>query len=236
MYHLNNLDVIILVIVVVSALIAFARGLVKEVLSIIGWVLATAAIIYLLPMFLPFVHNFVSNNLLAGVVTSLSIFTIFFIFWIYFSSHIIVKIRSSKLNSLDRLLGLFFGVMRAFLLIILFNILVSWIVPADSQSEFLRDSKYFKLASSFAKPIEELIPEETLNLIKSKSGDFIKEGEVLSDSNKESIIPQDEDVLELFVKLAQPQLKSDTKPKPDNTSGYEKSERESLDRLIDSVE
>ena len=50
MYHLSTLDVIILVVVALSALIALARGLVKEVLSIVGWVLATLAIIYLLPV------------------------------------------------------------------------------------------------------------------------------------------------------------------------------------------
>ncbi|MBR2033272.1 MAG: CvpA family protein, partial [Alphaproteobacteria bacterium] len=40
MQPLNNLDVIILVITAVSALIALCRGLVKEVLSIVGWILA----------------------------------------------------------------------------------------------------------------------------------------------------------------------------------------------------
>ena len=34
---LNNLDIIILIILGLSALIALSRGLIKEVLSIIGW-------------------------------------------------------------------------------------------------------------------------------------------------------------------------------------------------------
>ena len=58
---MNNLDVIILIVVAVSALIALNRGLVKEVLSIVGWVLATAAIIYLLPPLLPFAKKFISS-------------------------------------------------------------------------------------------------------------------------------------------------------------------------------
>ena len=48
---LNNLDIIILIILGLSALIALSRGLIKEVLSIIGWVLGSAAVIYLLPVF-----------------------------------------------------------------------------------------------------------------------------------------------------------------------------------------
>lgn len=232
---MNNLDVIILIVVAVSALIALNRGLVKEVLSIVGWVLATAAIIYLLPPLLPFAKKFISSGILAGIITALFIFVTFFIIWIYSTSQIIGKIRTSKLNGLDRMLGLFFGVMRAFLLVILFNIMVSWIIPEDKQSEILQESKYYQLAGSFAKPLEEMIPQETLDLIKEKT-------KSLSDEKEEK--PQEENgdnELELFEKLAQPRIKktlknASAKDKEEEFDGYHESEREDLDRLIDSVE
>ena len=47
---MNSLDIAILIIVAISALIALGRGLIKEVLSIIGWVLAIIAVIYLMPI------------------------------------------------------------------------------------------------------------------------------------------------------------------------------------------
>lgn len=227
---MNNLDVVIIIVVAVSALIAFNRGLVKEVLSIVGWVLATAAIIYLLPIFLPISKKFITNGILAGILTALFIFITFFIFWIYSTSQIIGKIRTSKLNGLDRLLGLFFGVMRAFLLVILFNIMVSWIIPVDKQSEVLQQSKYYQLAGSFAKPLEEMIPQETLDLIKEKTQSLSKE-------EKEN----DEDSsTELFEKLARPRIKKKIEEKSgqikESFEGYHESEREDLDRLIDSVE
>ena len=229
---MNNLDVVIIIIVAVSALIAFNRGLVKEVLSIVGWVLATAAIIYLLPVFLPISKKFIDNGILAGILTALFIFVTFFIFWIYSTSQVIGKIRTSKLNGLDRMLGLFFGVMRAFLLVILFNIMVSWIIPADKQSEVLQESKYYQLAGSFAKPLEEMIPQETLDLIKEKTQSLSKE-------EKETTKDEDSSQ-ELFEKLAQPKIKKTIKNKTselkEDFGGYHKSERDDLDRLIDSVE
>ena len=82
MYELNNLDIIILIVVAISALIALNRGLIKEVLSIIGWVLATVSIIYLLPVSLPFAKKFISSGIVAGIITSLFIFVLFFIVWI----------------------------------------------------------------------------------------------------------------------------------------------------------
>ena len=241
MYELNNLDVIILIIVAISALIALNRGLVKEVLSIVGWFLATAAIIYLLPVCLPFAKNFISSGIIAGVVTALTIFVVFFIIWIYSTSHIVGKIRTSKLNGLDRFLGLFFGLMRACLLVILFNIMVSWIIPEDKQSEVLTKSKYYQLAGSFAKPLEDMIPPETLNMIKEKTKSF-SSAEEKSDSDETAKKKQTEDdeAIVLFEKLAQPKIKKAVKDKTkqikEEIKGYQKSEREDLDRLFDSVE
>ena len=58
MYNLNNLDFVILGIVIVSALIALNRGLIKEVLSIVGWVLSTVILIYALPVCVPFAKKY----------------------------------------------------------------------------------------------------------------------------------------------------------------------------------
>ena len=85
MYNLNNLDIIILAIVAISALIALNRGLMKEVLSIVGWVLVTFLIIWLLPLCMPIAQQFISSNWVAGIVTALIIFIVFSIIWIYFS-------------------------------------------------------------------------------------------------------------------------------------------------------
>lgn len=235
---MNNLDVIILIVVAISALIALNRGLVKEVLSIVGWVLATMAIIYLLPVCLPFTKKFVASGILAGILTALIIFVLFFVIWIYSTSQVIGKIRTSKLNGLDRLLGLFFGVMRAFLLVVLFNIMVSWIIPEDKQAEVLTESKYYQLAGSFAKPLEEMIPQETLDLIKEKTKSLSAEED---EETEEDEKPAEKDeAVELFEKLAQPRIKKAVKDKSrqlkEEITGYHQSERSDLDRLIESVE
>ena len=235
---MNNLDVIILIVVVISALIALNRGLVKEVLSIVGWVLATMAIIYLLPVCLPFTKKFVASGILAGILTALMIFVLFFVIWIYSTSQVIGKIRTSKLNGLDRLLGLFFGVMRAFLLVVLFNIMVSWIIPEDKQAAVLTESKYYQLAGSFAKPLEEMIPQETLDLIKEKTKSLSAEEDEETEEDEKTA--EKDEAVELFEKLAQPRIKKAVKDKSrqlkEEITGYHQSERSDLDRLIESVE
>ena len=153
MQQLNNLDVIILIIVGISALIALSRGLVKEVLSIIGWVLGVMSVIYLLPILNPIAQMYIASPAMAGIAASILILIVFLIVWILFTGKLISKVRNSKLSNLDRILGLFFGVVRAFLLVVLFYILINWMVPHDKQSPILKNSKYFNIAGEFAKPI-----------------------------------------------------------------------------------
>jgi membrane protein required for colicin V production len=221
-----------LFVVGISALIALSRGLVKEVLSIIGWVLGTASVIYLLPIVIPFAKQYIDNGYIAGTVSSICILVLFFIIWIYTTSSIVGKIRTSKLNGLDRFLGLFFGIMRAFLLVVLFNIMINWVVPTDKQSDLLAKSKYYQTAGKFAKPLESMIPQETLKLIKDQT--IVFDGD--KEDKKEPLEEKDESQI-LFEKLSQPKVKNASERKnKDESKGYKETEREDLDRLIESVE
>lgn len=246
MTDLNNLDVIILCIVGVSALIALSRGLIKEVLSIVGWVLSAFAVVWLLPLFTPLAKQYVDSGWAAGILSSIFILMMFMIIWIFVTDSLIGKIRNSKLNGADRILGLFFGLMRAFLLIILVYILVSWCVPNEKQPEFMQKSKYFQLAGEFAKPIENLIPQETLDIIKKKTDEYIAEKEK---PNKKTQTKQEKKKLEaeeLFNRLAKPEIEKknnknqeqlkDLTEELEDFSGYNNNERENLDRLLDMVE
>ena len=238
MTELNNLDVIILIIIGISALIAYSRGLMKEVMSIVGWVLGCIVVIYLLPIINPFTMNYVKNGTFAGILTAVVILIAFLVCWVLFTAKVVGKVRTSKLSSLDRMLGLFFGIARACLLIILCYILIGWIVPADKQSPILQESKYYTLAGTFAEPIEKLIPEETLEKIKNSS--FLsnpskeKEEEKKKKEEKQEKAEQEE----LFEKLTQPKIqKKKTTPKvQENFDGYNKNERANLDRLIENIE
>lgn len=240
MTELNNLDVIILIIIGISALIALSRGLIKEVLSIVGWVLSGFAVVWLLPVFTPITKQYINSGLISGVVSALFILILFMVIWIIVTESLIGKIRGSKLSGLDRTLGLFFGIMRAFLIIILLNILVSWCMPKDKQPEFMQKSKYFQLAGEFAKPIEGLIPQETLDLIKKKTDEYIADKENPTKEKKLKEEQKKQAADELFNRLARPEIekkKEETNEKiKENFSGYNKNERENLERLIDMVE
>ena len=247
MQQLNNMDIAILVIVGISALIALGRGLVKEVLSIVGWVLAGAAVIYLLPVLNPFTLKYIESGWMAGIATAAFILIVFMIVWIYATAGVVGKIRTSKLSGLDRLLGLFFGIVRAFLLIVLMYILISWMMPVESQPDLLRKSKYFQIAGNFAEPIEKLIPKDTLDAIKEKTSEVGLTGDDDDEpaaEQKPAETKKDKDksdVDALFEKLAQPQIEKMREDRKklqkikEDFEGYNTYERDNLNRLIENT-
>ncbi|MBP3545564.1 MAG: CvpA family protein [Alphaproteobacteria bacterium] len=224
---MNNLDIFILVVVAISALIALNRGLLKEVLSIIGWSLSVVAIVVMLPIVEPFMHKYIDSDIFTVIVSSILIIVIFFIVWIIITSQIISKIRASKLSAIDRVLGLFFGIVRACILIILFNILAGWMLPPDEQPDLFKESKYYQLAGDFAEPIEKMLPQELFESVKEQQEEKEEKTE------EESVLS--EDMNNLFDKLLQPKVenKKNVEEVEKDSEGYNKSEQNSLDRLIE---
>ncbi len=247
MQQLNNMDIAILVIVGISALIALGRGLVKEVLSIVGWVLAGAAVIYLLPVLNPFTLKYIESGWMAGIATAVFSLTVFMSVWIYATADVVGKIRTSTLRGLDRLLRLFFGIVRAFLLIVLMYILISWMMPVKSQPDLLKKSKYFQIAGNFAEPIEKLIPKDTLDAIKEKTSEVGLTGDDDDEpaaEQKPAETKKDKDksdVDALFEKLAQPQIEKMREDRKklqkikEDFEGYNAYERDNLNRLIENT-
>lgn len=223
----NNLDFIILIVVIISALIALTRGFVKEVLSITGWVLGTILVIWLLPLVNPIMQKYIDSETFAAVVSAFIVLIVFFILWIYFTANIVSKVRTSKLSNMDRFLGLIFGIIRAGLLVILLNIVVNWMIPPQDQPEVFWDSKLYQLSTRFAEPIEKLIPQDTKDVINQTSS-------IMEIKGEDNGLNEDMDAL--FEKLAKPQIKRTGKVKADSVEdalGYDKGDQKSLDRLIE---
>ena len=252
MEQLNNLDVVFLVIVGVSALVAIARGVTKELLSITGWILAAVSVYYLLPVVDPIMQKYIASEVLSNLVSGMVILILFCIFWVLAVDKISTQIRFSKLSSLDRILGFIFGIFRGVIIVILLQIMISSLIPEESQKGVFAESRYFKLAGDAAGPIKSLIPEKWFEDLKAK-GEGLglgadkteekSEDDKSKDKNTEAqskVVDIDAagDVLkksgeELFNKLVQPKVEGEAKAQDE---GYKKDETSDLDKLMDELE
>lgn len=250
MEQLNNLDVVFLVIVGVSALVAIARGVTKELLSITGWILAAVSVYYLLPVVDPIMQKYIASEVLSNLVSGMVILIMFCIFWVLAADKISTQIRFSKLSALDRILGFIFGIFRGVIIVILLQIMISSLIPEESQKGVFAESRYFKLAGDAAGPIKGLIPEKWFDDLKAK-GESLGLGAAKTEEKSEGDKAQNTEekavdntagingeVLkksgeELFNKLVQPKVDGETKTQDE---GYEKEETSDLDKLMDELE
>ncbi len=260
MEQLNNLDVVFLVIVGVSALVAIARGVTKELLSITGWILAAVSVYYLLPVVDPIMKKYIASEVLSSLVSGMVILIMFCIFWVLAADKISTQIRFSKLSSLDRILGFIFGIFRGVIIVILLQIMISSLIPEESQKGVFAESRYFKLAGDASGPIKSLIPEKWFDDLKAKGESLgfgaAKTDEAEADKAKDDAAKDDAakdensseskvnaadiagDVLkksgeELFNKLVQPKVEGEAKAE---NEGYKKDETSDLDKLMDELE
>jgi membrane protein required for colicin V production len=195
--------------------------------------LASVTVFYLLPILTPIAQKYIASSMMASIVTSIVVLIVFYILWLLTTDKLIGKVRLSKLSALDRVLGLLFGVVRACLIVVLFNILLSWVLPEESNEGMFKDSRYFQLAGEFAKPVEGLIPEETKNLIMNKTDEVkSKKKEEVSEKSDEQ-----KEIDELFEKLAQPQIEKTVTKSEEQESfdGYKENQTDTLDILIESA-
>jgi membrane protein required for colicin V production len=163
----NWVDLAVAGVVLVSAVFAFYRGFVREVLAIAGWVGAAAVAVYYFADARPFVEQYVSNDLLADVATGGGLFLVsLVVFWLLI--HLIVlRVKTSALNALDRSLGFLFGVARGVIVVVLAYMVGEYWLWDDADNprpEWLTEARSLPLIDHTAGLIWAVIPEDVLNL------------------------------------------------------------------------
>ena len=135
------LDVILLVVMMVSALLAMVRGFMREILSIASWAAAAGATIYAYPRALPMAKQYFTNDYvaMAAVVGGVFVGTLLVV------SILTIKISDvvldSRVGALDRTLGFLFGLGRGLIIVVVAFLFFAWLVPDRSQPEWVRNAK-----------------------------------------------------------------------------------------------
>jgi membrane protein required for colicin V production len=136
------LDVIVVVVVLISAVLAMVRGFVREVLSVASWVAAAAAAYLLYKHLLPLVQPYFDSKTVATIVSAAAIFFVALIIASYITMKISDFVIDSRVGAVDRALGFVFGAVRGLLLMIVavwfFDFLVkpapAWITNAQTRA------------------------------------------------------------------------------------------------------
>jgi membrane protein required for colicin V production len=176
---LNLADWFILIVLIASGIIAFARGFTKEFLSLFLWIAAFIAAISLEYLATPKINEFIGNEEISKIISYIVVFIIFI-----FIGGIVIKfisklIKWSGASGFDRFLGVLFGLIRG--LIVLFVIFL--LLPSGLKTtDLINNSKITPIIQKYAPEIEEYfrdlidnrnVVEEALEIIEPIQNELI---------------------------------------------------------------
>jgi membrane protein required for colicin V production len=214
----NFVDLAVIGVMLISALLAFGRGLVREVLSIGAWVAAALAALWGFPYAKDIARKYISITILADVVTATAIFLVTLIVCAGISHAIARNVRGSTFGALDRSLGLLFGLLRGAVLICFAYLLFTWAVPNEAdQPDVIKEASSRPLVARGADILRSLLPQGALDRGAAAAANVQRQ---LEEQTKQQMLQG----------IDQPAPKPAAAPKQD--PGYNANERKDLDRLI----
>lgn len=166
MENLTAVDGGAALIVVISAILAFSRGLVRELMAILGWVGAAILAFLFAPSAqplvkeLPVVGEFLSDSCELSVVAAFAgVFAIGLIIAALFTPLFSSAVQRSALGGIDQALGFLFGALRGVLLVAVAFVVYDRVL-SDQAIPMIDDSRTAKVFANFQANIDENIPTD----------------------------------------------------------------------------
>ena len=225
----NAADLIVIAVLLVSALLAFSRGFVRELLSVAVWVGAIFATLYGFAYVEEYTSQWISTVWLARTAASVTIFIPTLIILALISHVLSGQVRNSALGAVDRSLGFLFGLLRGVIIVCLAYLLMAWILPKEEQPEWLRSARTIPLVEEGAGLLLQLVPE---GVVEKGSTTMDRTTEKTSEAIRKQV---DEAIQmekrRMLEDLTSPRLQGDTKG---SGEGYSDTQRQDMDRLFET--
>ena len=178
---LNLADWFILIVLVASGIISFARGFTKEFLSLFLWLAAFIAAISLEYLATPKINEFIGNEEISKIISYIVVFLIFIFIGGMIIKFISKLIKWSGASGFDRFLGVVFGLMRgSIVLFVIFLLLPSGIKTTD----LINNSKITPIIQKYAPEIEAYFRE----LIDNRN--VVEEALEIIEPLKQEVVPE----------------------------------------------
>lgn len=209
---ITGLDVILIVVMLISAILAMVRGLTREVLSIASWIGAAIATLVFFPRLQPWARAQLDPDWLADIMTAGGIFILTLIVVSFITLRLSDMILDSRIGALDRSFGFLFGLARGGLLVVIAYLFFAWLVPPETQPDWIKNARSQPILQQAGDALIALLPEDPERAIL----DRVREG--LGDDAEEGTPP------------TEPGIEGGT------NQGYQDGERQDLDQLIQGTD
>jgi membrane protein required for colicin V production len=168
-------DGVVLIVVVLSAVLAYSRGFLRELLSIAAWIAAAICGYIFAPAVEPLVREVPILNDIVGTTCELSmlaafaaVFAVALIIVSLLTPFLAGAVQNSALGPVDQGLGFLFGVARGLLLAIIALVVYDTVMGADGGVAQVDNSQTRRLLAGSQAEIASMLPESAPQWIASK--------------------------------------------------------------------
>ena len=133
-------DVIILVLIFISALFAFFRGFSLELLSISVWIISFFVSYAYGNNLINFFNKIINNILISTAISYVVVFLIIFVIFSFLTRKFSIFIKDSYVGLIDKSLGFIFGILRGYVIVGLCFFLFDYFYNGK-RLEFIDNSK-----------------------------------------------------------------------------------------------
>ena len=164
--------------IVLSAVLAYSRGFVREAMAIAGWVGAAILAFIFAPTAqplvkeIPMVGDFLKDSCELSIIAAFAaVFAVGLILASLFTPLFSSVVQRSALGGLDQGLGFLFGVLRGIVLVGVAFLVYDRAVAADTVP-MVDNSRSAKIFASFQSNIDAAVPNDAPNWIVSRYNDL----------------------------------------------------------------
>ena len=165
---ISPLDVVVVVVVLISAVLAMVRGFVREVLSVASWVAAAGAAYFLYKPLVPLVQPYVESGTVATIIAAAVIFFIALIIASYITMKISDFVIDSRVGAVDRIFGFGFGAARGVLLVVIALLFFDWLV--QKPPEWVAEARSKPVLDNLGQQLMAALPEDFEASVMKKLG------------------------------------------------------------------
>ena len=236
------IDLIVIALLLISAGIAFFRGFIREVLTIIGVAGGLAAAYYggphLIPLMsswlgivegeeIPKLFDLIPYTMIAAALAYGSIF-IFVVIILSIISHMLAGwARAIGLGAVDRTFGVIFGILRGIFILALLYLPVSMIVQEETLDRWFEGSKTHVYIEATSKWMKKFIPEDMTDDLENKTEET---SESVAKATREQI--EDMDILGDLKEKVQQDIENRNNNSETAPTGYERDQRLDMQQLF----
>jgi len=154
------LDIILLVVMLISGLLAMIRGFMREILSIGAWGVAALVTLYSYSRVLPIAKQYIPSDMGAAGASIGVVFLVTLLVVSVITVRISDMVLDSRVGALDRTLGFLFGLGRGLIIVVVAFLFFAWLVPERSQPEWVRGAKSKVVLQSTGQWLMSMLPDD----------------------------------------------------------------------------